>query len=146
KISHLALQINEITLSQRKTLAEKLGGRALVETDDGLLEQRAIKQEVEIKSIRRALSIQQRAFKKTLEFMTIGQSEQPIAAYLQYQMRSLGGDGRSFPIIVAIDANSALPYAIHGDKKLKKGSSILFDFGIKFNGYCSDFTRVIAFG
>ncbi len=146
QIEKLALQAEHITLSQRKALAKKLGARRLVEFDDGLLKQRAVKDADEIKAIQKALRIQEQAFTQTLDFIGSGQSENEITAYLEYRMRALGADGVSFPTIVAVDANASLPHAVPGKKKIKQGSSLLIDWGARYGGYCSDLTRVVALG
>ncbi len=61
-------------------------------------------------------------------------------------MRSLGADGTSFPSIVAFGANASLPHAIPGQRKAKAGEVLLFDWGSRYGGYCSDLTRVVAIG
>jgi len=144
-IDRITLQPDYVTLAQRRQLAKKLGAKRLVNAKDGLIQQRSIKQDGEIKAIRKALRIQQQAYRETLDFIKPGHSEQEIAAYLEYRMRSLGADGPSFPSIVAIDANAALPHAIPGKKQLKVGSMLLIDWGAKVDGYCSDMTRVVAY-
>ncbi len=145
-IEKLGLQEGHITLSQRRALAKKLGAKRLVAIDDGLIQQRSVKNEHEIKAIRRALKIQQEAYQRTLAWIEPGQSENEVAAYLEYQMRSLGADGPSFPTIIAADANASLPHAVPGSRKVRPRGSVLIDWGARWNGYCSDLTRVIAIG
>jgi Xaa-Pro aminopeptidase len=142
----IALQPDYTTLSMRKALARHLGARRLRAVDDGLLEQRAVKDAGEVKAIRKALAIQQQAFRETCGFIQPGQSECEVAAYLEYRMRALGADGVSFPSIVAADANASLPHAVPGRKKIRAGGSVLIDWGAKWGGYCSDLTRVVAVG
>ncbi len=142
----IAVQPGTMTLSTRKLLAKHLGARRILAIDDGLFAQRAVKDAGEVKAIRKALSIQQQAFRETCKFIKPGQSEYEVAAYLEYRMRSLGADGVSFPSIVAADANASLPHAVPGKKKIKAGGSVLIDWGAKWGGYCSDLTRVVGVG
>lgn len=142
----VALQADHVTLAQRKKLVRVLGRSGVMEVDDQLIEQRAVKTDEEVRAIRKALSIQQRAFTQTLEQIRPGMTEFEIAAFLEYRMRVLGADGTSFPSIVAVDANASLPHAIPGPAKVRKGSLVLIDWGAKWQGYCSDLTRVIAVG
>ncbi len=142
----VALQPDYITLAQRKAIAKQLGAKRIVTPDDGLIKQRAVKDDDEVKAICKALSIQQRAFRETCEFIKPGQSEFEVAAYLEYRMRALGADGVSFPSIVAADANASLPHAIPGPREIKSGGIVLIDWGAKWGGYCSDLTRVVAVG
>jgi Xaa-Pro aminopeptidase len=130
----------------RNALKKQLGAKALVEVEDGMLNQRAVKDQSEIRTIRQALSIQQRAFEQTLDIIKPGMTEIEIAGYLEYCMRSLGAEGTSFPTIVAVDANGALPHYQPAGKKLKRGSTLLIDWGAQYKGYCSDLTRIVALG
>lgn len=146
QVKRVALQSGQVTLALREALVKKIGAKRLVAVDDGLIQQRAVKDKTEVAAIRKALTIQQEAYRRTVEQIRIGQSEMQIAAYLEYQMRLLGADRPSFPTIVAIDANASLPHAIPGSKKVKSGSMILIDWGARWQGYCSDLTRVMALG
>jgi Xaa-Pro aminopeptidase len=146
KVDKIVVQPGYLTLSMRKALAKHLGARRILAVDDGMFVQRAVKDDSEVKAIRRALSIQQQAFRETCDFIKPGLSEYEVAAYLEYRMRALGADGVSFPSIVAVDANASLPHAVPGKAKIKAGSSVLIDWGAKWGGYCSDLTRVVAVG
>ncbi len=146
RLNKVAFQPDYLSIAQRKPLAKHLGAKHLLATDDGLLQQRAIKDPGEVKAIRKALAIQQQAFRETCEFIKPGQTENEVAAYLEYRMRALGADGVSFPSIVAADANGSLPHAVPGKAKIKSGGSVLIDWGAKYDGYCSDLTRVVALG
>ena len=142
----IAFQASYVTVAGRQALAKTIGAKNLMAVNDGLLAQRAVKDDIEICAIRRALKIQQEAFRRTVGQIQPGQTEQQIAAHLEYQMRMLGADGCAFPTIVAVGANASLPHAIPGGRKVKKGQIILIDWGAVWNGYCSDLTRVVAVG
>lgn len=146
KLGKIGVQQDYVTLAQSKIIGKELGRSNVKPFDDGLLIQRAVKDQTEIKPILKALDIQQEAFKRTCAYIEPGMTEYQIAAYLEYQMRLLGADGTSFPSIVAADANASLPHAIPGSKKVRKGGIILIDWGAKFGGYCSDLTRVVSIG
>ncbi len=145
-VGTLALQAAHVSLATRKALGKALKGVKLAAWDDGLVMQRAVKDDGEVRAIHKALAIQQRAYREMLGFIKPGMSEFEATAFLEYRMRSLGADGTSFPSIVAADANAALPHAIPGKSRIKAGGILLVDWGAKFNGYCSDLTRVIGIG
>ncbi len=145
-LKQLALSKDHITLAQMQALRSKVKGVKFKPVDDGLVEQRAVKDAGEIKLIQKALVIQQKAFIELLPMVQPGVSENDLAAELEYRMRRLGADGPSFNTIVAFDANAALPHAIPGSRKLKSNGLVLIDWGAKFGGYCSDLTRVVAVG
>ena len=107
---------------------------------------RAAKDEEELSLMRRAQEITDQAFSNILKFIRPGQTEQEIAAKLQYEMLCLGAEKMSFDPIVASGPNGSKPHAIPSDRKVQPGDFITMDFGCKFGGYCSDMTRTIALG
>jgi len=50
----------------------------------------------------------------------------------------------AFPPIVASGEHSSLPHATPTDRKIKPGDLLTLDYGCRFGGYCSDFTRTVA--
>ncbi len=145
-INKLAIQVEHTTIGQRKRLQKKLGARRLLDLDDSIVRIRSVKDAREIKLIRKALDIQEQAFCELLTWLKPGRTERAAAAYLEYTMQRLGADGPSFPTIIAADANAALPHAVPGQKKIGNRSMVLVDWGARYAGYCSDLTRIIAFG
>ena len=146
RVGRVALQSSRVTLAQRKTLVKHVGARALLAVDAGMLSQRAVKGREEVAAIRRAVRIQEEAFRRTLAHIRPGRTEMQIAAHLEHQMRLLGSEGAAFPTIVAIGSNASLPHAVPGNRKVRDGSIVLVDWGAKFDGYCGDLTRVVAVG
>ncbi len=107
---------------------------------------RVIKSDFEIKKIRKTLAIAEQAYLSMISELKPGQTEKETAWNLEKKMREYGADGLSFPPIVASGPNSALPHAIAGNRRIKENEPILFDWGAKLNGYCSDTSRTIVFG
>lgn len=118
----------------------------LVETDNVVESLREIKNEKEIESIKKALAIAESVFSDIQEDIRAGITEKEIAWLIEKGIREAGAESISFPIIVASGHNSALPHAIPSDRKFKEGEPILFDWGAKVNGYCSDISRTIVIG
>ncbi len=112
-----------------------------------LLQQlREIKEDAEIEIIREAVQITDRAFAHILKYIHPGVTEQDIALELEFFQRKLGASGRSFDFIVASGERSALPHGVATDKKIARGELLTMDFGAKYKGYCSDFTRTVMIG
>jgi len=145
-IDKLAIQADHVTVAQRRGLVKAMSAGRLIETAELTHAARQVKVADEIKLIRRALKIQQEAYLDTIGSIKPGQTEAEVAAFLEYRMRTLGADGTSFPTIVAADANAALPHAIPGQAKIKRGGIVLIDWGARYRGYCSDLTRVVGVG
>jgi len=78
--------------------------------------------------------------------VAVGVSEQALALELEFEMRRRGSDGVAFDIIVASGARTSLPHARPTDRILEEGDFITFDFGARWQGYCSDETCTVALG
>jgi Xaa-Pro aminopeptidase len=106
---------------------------------------RAVKQEWEIKLIKKSALINKEAFKKFCNFLKF-EGEEKEESFLHYKAKEIlsnfGKYQLAFEPIVAIEENSSCAHASPSQKILKKGELILFDAGIKYKGYCSDRTRV----
>ena len=115
----------------------------LVETEDIIEKQRAIKDDVEINSIKKACELTDRCFEHLLKFIKKGMTEKEIAFEIEKYFKENGADGLAFPTIVASGINSSMPHAVPTDKKIESGDIITLDFGCVVDGYCSDITRTI---
>ena len=74
-------------------------------------------------------------------------SEKDLAAELSIQLLQAGSDSDfPFPPIVASGPNSANPHAVPSERILQTGDLLLFDWGARYEGYCSDITRTFAIG
>jgi len=114
---------------------------------EGVVEKiRVIKEESEIDTTRKALAIAESAFKKMTHKIRPGMTEKEVAWMMEKNMREAGAESCSFHTIVASGPNSALPHAVPTDRKITIGEPILFDWGAKLDGYCSDTSRTIIIG
>ncbi|MFI4861998.1 MAG: M24 family metallopeptidase [Phycisphaerales bacterium JB063] len=145
-VQRVGLQAQYLLVPARKQIVKALGAKRVKDYDDGLLQQRSIKDDREVRLLRKAVKIQQQAFLETREFLEVGMTENEVCAYLEYRMRALGADGPGFETIVAFDDHASHSHAIPGSRKVKKNSSILVDWGASVAGYRSDMTRVINLG
>jgi Xaa-Pro aminopeptidase len=107
---------------------------------------RAVKDDKEIESIRRAIRIAAGALRSTLERVRPGVSEREIAIELDYTMRRMGADAPAFDTIIASGPNSALPHARPGSRKLRPGDFVVIDYGAVWHGYHCDETCTFAVG
>ncbi len=114
---------------------------------EGMIEKlRAIKDESEISSIRKACRIADKVYQDIIN-LSASEINKYKEIELAYKMEELmiknNSSGKSFDTIVAYDKNSSIPHYIPGKTKIKKGL-ILMDFGCRFENYCSDMTRTIC--
>lgn len=129
-------------LKYKKLLAPK----KLVDVKNLIEDIRMIKTDEEIGKIEKAQIITQTAFTHILKTLKLGESEEEIAHRLTAIIRFLGGHGLAFETIVASGPNSGKPHHLTGSRKIKKGDTLLFDFGAKYQNYCADFSRTIFLG
>lgn len=118
----------------------------LVPTDNIVENLRVIKDQVEIETIQQALLLAESVFKNFTETIKPGMTEREAAWSMEKSLREQGADALSFPTIVASGPNSALPHAMPGYRKFEKCEPILFDWGARLNGYCSDISRTLVIG
>jgi Xaa-Pro aminopeptidase len=146
----LGFESVRMSCQQHQELAteiEKKGiGIELVSSRDLIENQRICKDPVEVDAIRRALSLTESVFVDFFKTISAGATEKALAWELEKRLRQAGADALSFPTIVAGGPNSALPHAVPTDRPVRQGEPILFDFGIRLNGYCSDISRMVYIG
>ena len=107
---------------------------------------RAVKEEWELENLRKAQTIADKAFAEVLPRIKVGMSELELQAELIYCMYKNGAHGLSFDPIVVSGSNSSMPHGVAGERKIQEGDFITMDFGVLYNGYCSDMTRTVAVG
>ncbi|MEA1935298.1 MAG: Xaa-Pro peptidase family protein [Thermodesulfobacteriota bacterium] len=107
---------------------------------------RAVKEQNEIESIKKAVEISSQALISTLDLIRPGIRERDIALELEYRMRGEGAERISFETIVASGENAALPHATPGHRKLKNGDFVVIDYGAVHGGYHSDETCTFVVG
>ncbi|MGI5898606.1 MAG: M24 family metallopeptidase [Christensenellales bacterium] len=145
-LDKLYIEADAITLSEYEELKSALSGVDLLKGGAEVEELRAIKSADEVENIRMAESLTDEAFSYLLTAVKPGVTEMSLVALLYKFFLDNGAEDFSFSPIVASGENSSKPHAISGQRQIKQGDLITFDFGCKINGYCSDFTRTIAVG
>jgi Xaa-Pro aminopeptidase len=75
-----------------------------------------------------------------------GWTEKQVAWEIERYIHENGGEGPSFPSIVAGGAWGAMPHAYPRDRALEEGEGVVIDMGARLDGYCSDLTRTIYLG
>lgn len=145
-IEKLAFEDRSMTVSTYTELREKLGIKAFVPFGSTIEELRQVKDEEELKMIKKAVEIADGTFTHILGVIKPGIREVELAAEMEYHMKKLGATGPSFDTIVASGVRAAMPHGVASEKKLEAGDVITFDFGALYKGYCSDMTRTVFLG
>ena len=148
-------------------LAERLSGPIGFEADDvsyagwetlgagsvepvprrGLVERlRAVKDERELATIKRACEITDRMFERLIEEPFVGRSEVDVAWRIEQLFHEEGADRVAFESIVASGPNAARPHARATEREIGTGETIVIDTGCTVDSYSSDYTRTFVTG
>lgn len=146
----LGFEGDHITWGLHRELTEKLEALlrpVRLHSLDGLVEKmRLVKDRAEIRAMEASADLISSVLDEVIDSLKPGMTERGIAWQIEGLARETGAEGLAFPAIVASGPNAALPHAVPTDRRLKKGEPIIFDVGVKLDGYCSDMTRTAFLG
>ena len=106
---------------------------------------RGRKTQAEVERIRKAVEITDEIYRKTFEHVRVGMTEKEVAAFMHAQMAETGVDfawpRESNP---AVNSGPESPVGHSGptDIQVQQGHILHWDFGVKYEDYCSDIQRV----
>ncbi len=107
---------------------------------------RGRKTPAELERIRKAVEITDEIYKKTFDFIKVGMTELEIGEYMHKLARDYGV-GLAWPAesCPAVNSGPNSPTGHSGPTKIKveRGHIIHFDFGVKYEDYCSDIQHVV---
>jgi Xaa-Pro aminopeptidase len=107
---------------------------------------RQVKSAEEVERIRAAALLADAALELVIGRGLAGRTEQEVGVDLETELRRMGGQGVSFPPIIASGAHGALPHAQPRDVVIPEGVLVTIDWGVQLDGYASDCTRTYATG
>lgn len=143
----VAVDENELRVLELKLLESAAQGASFVSFAAGFSELRICKDETEIAFMQQAAVIAEGAFEAIQNSIIVGITEKELASELTMQLYRQGSDPElPFQLHVSSGENSANPHAMPTERILQQGDLVLFDWGARFNGYCSDITRTVALG
>lgn len=142
----VGLDQDNITLAVYAKLEEEAPHVKFCALQDPCVEIRKIKSPEELKLLKKAVEIADKAFQHILEYLQPGLTEREVALELEFFMRRLGGSKNAFETIVASGKRAALPHGVATNKIIQAGEFVVMDFGTVYQGYYSDMTRTILLG
>ncbi len=146
KIEKLGFEAEHLSYSQHSNLSRDLRRIKLIPTR-GLIENlRRIKDQKEIKSIKKVIRITENALAKTLKKTEIPIKERELSALLEYELKKAGAERSAFNPIIAFGERTSYPHSRPSSARLKKGDLIKIDCGAIYQEYSSDLTRTFVFG
>jgi len=120
--------------------------KKLIPTSNLIENLRIIKDNNEVKAIKKAINLTLNTFKYIETILKPGKRELEIAAEIERFIRLNGASNSAFDIIVASGLNSSFPHAKKTNRIIRNNEPVLFDIGVDLEGYKSDLTRVCFLG
>ena len=126
---------------RRHRLREGTGPATLIDPTDLLAEMRLIKDETELRLIRKAVNISVEAHTAAMQAIRPDMYEYELESLIDSIYRKNGGTGPAFLTIVAKGANATTLHYTTNDCQIDDGDLVLIDAGCEYQYYCGDITR-----
>jgi Xaa-Pro aminopeptidase len=146
RVRSVGYEARSLTVAFFKDLEKEVPGVQLNPYRDSLDQLRILKDASEIALLKRAAHIAALSLRQVMNLIRPGVREIEIAAELEYRIRKNGGEGPSFPFIVASGYRGALPHGVASQKKIAAGDLVVVDYGAIYSGYASDETCTFVVG
>lgn len=121
-------------------------GGEVLSSEPFLDELRSEKTGEEIQRIEEAVKVTEEIFVELVDFIREGVREKDVAHSMAESARLKGCDLAWSDPTVTFGLNTPLGHRIPSDRRLLKNESVHIDFGVKYEGYCSDLQRVFFLG
>ncbi len=120
-------------------------GQQLVSAEPVINALRGRKTPSEVQRIRAAVRITEEIYQKTFEFVRVGMTEKQVGAYM-HRLMTEHGVGFAWPEEnnPAVNSGPDSPVGHSGptEIQIQPGHLLHFDFGVKYEDYCSDIQRM----
>ena len=125
-----------------------LGRKIKSSQNNFVTEMRGVKTPDELERIKKAIkqSDKGQEFARNLVECGEGLTEREVRTEIDYFMGRCGIQENSFSTIIASGPNAAHSHHSNTNRKLVTGDSVICDFGVFWDGYCSDITRTYFVG
>ena len=144
RVKKIGFESRDVTVAAMVKMRKAAAGKWM--PCDAIEKLRMIKDGAEIKTLEKNFGCLAAVFNDIGEVLRPGRREREAAADLEYRLRLRGGEKAAFDFIIASGPRAALPHGVAGDKKMKKGETVIVDWGWVLNGYHSDNTRTVFLG
>ncbi len=139
----LGIDLTGVSYKAYKDYLNHIGEADIVDISSAIDAQRIVKDEAEIALITKGARHNDELFSHLCTLIRPGITEMDIKAEIVYYMNKSGAD-TAFAPIVASGPNSSLPHATPTSRAIQPGDFVTMDYGCRFEGYCSDFTRTVG--
>lgn len=139
----LGVDLAGVLFPDYKTLLQHTREANIVDLSQSIEAQRMVKDDTELALIAKGARHNDALFAHLCTLIRPGVCELDIKAEILSYMSKNGADS-AFAPIVASGPNSSLPHAVPTDRRFAPGDLVTMDYGCRFDGYCSDFTRTVG--
>ena len=147
KVTKLGFEPGSVTVETFELWHSELKAVAFVPCAGLTEDLRMVKDAVELAEIRDAIRLAEKGFGTLRATLRPELTELEVAHDLEHAIRKFGSPGVSFPPIVGVGPNGALPHGRPSHARISDADSLLVDWGaISPGGYRSDLTRVLVTG
>lgn len=147
---HIAIEKEIMTLAKFEAIQDELksAGFSLQfsEIDSTFYKLRAVKSQSEILLMKKAAEIVDQILEDIQSVIRVGMAELELVRWIEQRALELGASSMSFDTMVLSGTKSALPHGKPSGDPIQKNHFLLLDFGVIFQGYCSDITRTLLIG
>jgi len=145
-VSRVAVEAAVVPHALWLALEQAAPGVGLVAAEGWVEEARQVKEPAEIDRVAAACRLGDAALEALLPRIAPGVTERELAWELEAWLRTHGAEALAFDVAVLGGERAALPHGSPGDRPVRAGEVLLFDFGAQVAGYRSDMTRTLFVG
>jgi Xaa-Pro aminopeptidase/Xaa-Pro dipeptidase len=142
----VALEAGFVSHAMWARLAAAAPDVELVAVEGWIEADRAVKEPAEIERVAAACAVADRALAALLPEISTTRTEADLALALEWRIRTGGAEALAFDVACLSGPEAALPHGSPGDRAVRAGTVLLFDFGAQVAGYRSDMTRTLFVG
>jgi len=142
----VAVEAGFVPYAQWQRLAAAAPDVELVPVEGWLEADRATKEPAELERVAAACAVADRALATLLPEISPDRTEHELAFRLETLIRTGGAEALAFDVACLSGPEAALPHGAPGDRPIRRGTVLLFDFGAQVAGYRSDMTRTLFVG
>jgi Xaa-Pro aminopeptidase len=139
----IGFEAHSVTVAELQTLKDKVASADWVPTRQQVERLRMVKDADEIAVIRKSVAASERVFADFRQRLRAGDTEYDMTDRIEALARAHGGRATSFEPITAVGERSALAHAPPTRRRADSGAWILIDWGVMYEGYASDLTRML---
>ncbi len=106
-------------------------------------ELRAVKTELEVEVVKKAVDITHKTFERVMRFVKPGVMEYEVEAEIVHSFLSQRASGEAYGSIIASGDRARTLHYVSNNAECKDGELLLMDFGALYGGYAADLSRTI---